>query len=220
MKRPLPDPSLPVQRDLLMGYTYGEQAMIRRARRQWLKDNPPHRDAGPRGTCQICERDIGVGAGVIAHHGYTRPLPGHQTKSCYGARYAPWERERSRLGEWIEVCARERDMHARHAEAIAAEERAIAFHYRLPAKQRRSALYAKHDDGRRSTWVTRESFSWAQAFYLAHVDTPRFAERPLTWEEARDDAVASARRNAAQWESERQRQQARYDEWKPKESGE
>lgn len=46
----------------------------------------------PRGHCQICGRDIGIGAGVIAHHGYQRPKwYGGQTRSCEGARELPYE---------------------------------------------------------------------------------------------------------------------------------
>lgn len=42
-------------------------------------------------TCQICGRDIKSKNGVIAHHGYTRPDSGWQTKSCMGARNLPYE---------------------------------------------------------------------------------------------------------------------------------
>ena len=41
--------------------------------------------------CQICGRAIRAGNGLIAHHGYTRPGNGWQTKSCFGARYRPYE---------------------------------------------------------------------------------------------------------------------------------
>lgn len=42
-------------------------------------------------TCQICERKIKANTGVIAHHGYTRPGWGSQTRSCEGARELPYE---------------------------------------------------------------------------------------------------------------------------------
>lgn len=42
-------------------------------------------------TCQICGREIKAKNGVIAHHGYTRPDQGYQTKSCFGARHLPYE---------------------------------------------------------------------------------------------------------------------------------
>lgn len=42
-------------------------------------------------TCQICGRAIQAKRGTIAHHGYTRPGHGWQTRSCFGAGYRPWE---------------------------------------------------------------------------------------------------------------------------------
>lgn len=42
-------------------------------------------------TCQICGRPIKAKNGIIAHHGYTRPGSGWQTKSCFGARNLPYE---------------------------------------------------------------------------------------------------------------------------------
>jgi hypothetical protein len=46
---------------------------------------------GPKGTCQICLRQIGIGTGRVAHHGYQRPHEGWQTASCFGARYRSLE---------------------------------------------------------------------------------------------------------------------------------
>lgn len=59
------------------------------------------------GECQICERPIGVKAGVIAHHGYRRPGHGRQTSSCYGARRLDWAHDRQALGEWIAILRRD-----------------------------------------------------------------------------------------------------------------
>jgi hypothetical protein len=42
-------------------------------------------------TCQICGRAIKASKGLIAHHGYQRPNQGWQTRSCFGARYRPYE---------------------------------------------------------------------------------------------------------------------------------
>ena len=54
-------------------------------------------------TCQICGRAIKANnkKGKIAHHGYTRPGWGHQTSSCPGARYLPYEVSRDRIPEVI-----------------------------------------------------------------------------------------------------------------------
>jgi hypothetical protein len=42
-------------------------------------------------TCQICGRAIKANTGRIAHHGYTRPGQGWQTRSCFGAGFLPYE---------------------------------------------------------------------------------------------------------------------------------
>ena len=44
-------------------------------------------------TCQICAREIKAKNGLIAHHGYERPVyrSGWQTASCLGARGLPYE---------------------------------------------------------------------------------------------------------------------------------
>lgn len=47
--------------------------------------------------CQICERDIKAKNGIIAHHGYTRPYPQEQTRSCDGARQLPYEVSRDAI---------------------------------------------------------------------------------------------------------------------------
>lgn len=52
------------------------------------------------GTCQCCGRIIGDSIGTIAHHGYTRPRYGVQTRSCYGATFPSFEISRDRLG-WM-----------------------------------------------------------------------------------------------------------------------
>jgi hypothetical protein len=54
-------------------------------------------------TCQCCGRQIEANiGGKIAHHGYRRPQAGSgwQTASCVGARYAPFQVSRDRLG-WL-----------------------------------------------------------------------------------------------------------------------
>jgi hypothetical protein len=47
--------------------------------------------------CQICEREIKAKNGIIAHHGYTRPYPQEQTRSCDGARELPYEVSRDAI---------------------------------------------------------------------------------------------------------------------------
>jgi hypothetical protein len=71
----------------------------------WLTYKERTKKTGPVGHCQICERQIGTKAGVIAHHGYQRPKyrSGWQTASCYGARHLGWEDDREVLRMWIEI---------------------------------------------------------------------------------------------------------------------
>lgn len=56
--------------------------------------------------CQICERAIKANTGLIAHHGYKRPGHGWQTRSCFGARYRPYEAACDALPPAIESCQR------------------------------------------------------------------------------------------------------------------
>jgi hypothetical protein len=53
-------------------------------------------------TCQCCGRKFLANMGTIAHHGYQRPGGGWQTASCIGAKHAPFEVARDRLGLHIE----------------------------------------------------------------------------------------------------------------------
>jgi hypothetical protein len=55
-------------------------------------------------ACQICERPIKATTGLIAHHGYQRPHQMHfQTRSCFGARYRPYEVASDALSPYIEM---------------------------------------------------------------------------------------------------------------------
>ncbi len=53
-------------------------------------------------TCQICGRIIKATTGVIAHHGYKRPLPGWQTSSCMGAKHLAYELSCDRIDAAIQ----------------------------------------------------------------------------------------------------------------------
>ena len=55
-----------------------------------------------RGNCQICERDIKGGKGILAHHGYKRPGNGWQSDSCMGARNLPYEVSKDMIPPVIE----------------------------------------------------------------------------------------------------------------------
>lgn len=53
--------------------------------------------------CQICGRPIKATQGPIAHHGYQRPGWGWQSASCLGARYLPYEQNRDRIPQVIDI---------------------------------------------------------------------------------------------------------------------
>jgi hypothetical protein len=52
--------------------------------------------------CQVCARQIMAKNGIIAHHGYKRPVTGWQTESCFGARHLPYAESRDQLPPAIE----------------------------------------------------------------------------------------------------------------------
>lgn len=54
-------------------------------------------------TCQICGRLIQANTGLIAHHGYRRPYPQLQTRSCYGARRRPYEVAHDAIDEYLVI---------------------------------------------------------------------------------------------------------------------
>jgi len=66
-------------------------------------------DKADRMTCQCCGRLILANTGRIAHHGYTRPGSGWQTSSCMGAKFQPFEADRNRLGQMIDVMKARRE---------------------------------------------------------------------------------------------------------------
>ena len=52
-------------------------------------------------TCQICGRAIRAKTGLVAHHGYRRPQPYLQTRSCFGARRRPYEVAYDAIDEYL-----------------------------------------------------------------------------------------------------------------------
>lgn len=76
-------------------------------------------------TCQCCWRQIFAETGTIAHHGYQRPGWGYQTASCMGAKHAPLEFSRNRLGDLIKVLEQHEVDQVEHRRKLDAEEIAI-----------------------------------------------------------------------------------------------
>lgn len=71
-----------------------------------------HKKVDKMAHCQICEREIKNGFGLIAHHGFERK-GGWQTTSCIGAREKSYEESRdiipkaiSGINAWIELQTR------------------------------------------------------------------------------------------------------------------
>lgn len=63
---------------------------------------PPENPNRVTGTCSCCFRNIAVlqTTGVMAHHGYKRPMTGFQSASCPGIRFKPLEQSTQGL-EWL-----------------------------------------------------------------------------------------------------------------------
>jgi hypothetical protein len=104
-------------------------------------------------TCQVCGRAIFAEAGVIAHHGYTRPYEGVQTASCEGAREIPFEVSREVLGADIAHMEAVVVALADHIAAVENETRAIV--YAWTSKERDSLGKYREEHSR----VTRENFA-------------------------------------------------------------
>jgi hypothetical protein len=108
-------------------------------------------------TCQCCERQIFAETGVIAHHGYERPSIGWQTASCMGARYQPFEADRTRLGDMIRLLEQHRDRMASHLKETEAERAPISSTFAIGYDR------AKHETVSSTIYVNRASFLYARA---------------------------------------------------------
>lgn len=215
-KREFPDPSLPVTKDDLWGFTYGEQTIIRRRRKEWLAANAAIVEAEKMKharTCQICGRPIFAETGVIAHHGYRRPFEGYQTASCFGARHLPFEKSRDRLGEWIDLVTTWANQARIQSAKIRAGQTDVPLYWieniRVPG--------GKRIQTQRTEWCkTPEDYSWAQAMKFA-IQTPYYyrvdPKKVKTFEQAREEYAQRSDQDAAGWESERGQQTKRYDAW-------
>jgi hypothetical protein len=216
-RREFPDPSLPVSNDELRysGFTYGEQTEIRRRRKQWLADNKEAVEAEKlkhARTCQICQRPIFAETGVIAHHGYTRPFEGYQTASCYGARYLPLEKSRSRLGEWISYVSHVRDQLIELAAEIRAGKTEVPISYIKEQRGPRGKIVKVQ----KTFWAKNaEEYDWAYACLLAKTKTYYYMKPAdlVSFDLARETYARKQEQDAFGWEQERKAQQARYDAW-------
>lgn len=215
-RREFPDPSLPVSKDDLWGFTYGEQTEIRRRRKQWLADNAAAVEAEKMKharTCQICGRPIFAETGVIAHHGYRRPYEGYQTKSCYGARHLPFEKSRDILGEYIGKLVTWRNEAEYNAREVRAKKTRVPIYWtesiRIPGGKRMNIA--------RTFWCETEAeYSWAYAMKLAITKPYHYYVKEsdlVSFEQARENYAKEFDHSARDLEHERAGQQARYDAW-------
>ncbi|MCK1668606.1 hypothetical protein [Bradyrhizobium sp. 153] len=158
-------------------------------------------------TCQCCGKKFLANTGTIAHHGYQRPGGGWQTASCSGAKFAPFEVSRDRLGGLIKGLKKWKADAVKARASVEAEEAPVRITF---------TDYAEKADawGRRpekAADVTRETFAAIRAenevslrlYSWAH-DFDSIKKRDLK------DRAADIKNVTAEIEA----QQARFDGWK------
>jgi hypothetical protein len=141
-------------------------------------------------TCQVCGRGIFAEAGVIAHHGYTRPWEGVQTASCPGARELPWEVASNKLADHLRAM---RDHEARTIEYIAdikAERVALHMTWETPERNR------FRDYVKRTAPVTRDA--WAEVVALRQSTERYRTSLPLDFDAYKARQVLGAERQLAE----------------------
>ena len=94
-------------------------------------------------TCQVCGRAICHAQGLIAHHGYERPLHGYQTDSCDGARELPFEQSRDALGAHIEKLKQYLESRRVRLATIEADDYSESL---IVSDGRRGSKLVRHDD--------------------------------------------------------------------------
>lgn len=108
-------------------------------------------------TCQCCGRAILANKGLIAHHGYERPGTGWQTSSCMGARYLPFQVNRDRLGDMIEVIKSMIADGEKHLAKVQAEKIGPLFTYRVYDRNRNVPSWERRRE-KKTVRVTRAWF--------------------------------------------------------------
>jgi hypothetical protein len=172
-------------------------------------------------TCQVCGRPIFAEAGVIAHHGYTRPWEGVQTASCPGARELPFEVDRALLAREIAGLEDAVADAAQRAADIEAERAPLAVSWKtkqenpnwraLPAAKRGFVdRYVKL--GRP---VTRETFEAVEAeFKASNRLGPHQTLSYGGFDALKRSALRTAQQRLAGLRADLATQQARYDGWR------
>lgn len=144
--------------------------------------------------CQICAREIKANTGLIAHHGYQRPGTGWQTASCDGAKQLPYEVSR----DFIPVVIERYKNFAANQEALADEM------LRNPAPTiTRFAVYSFQEN---QTYEKPADFDPYKTVNAG-------AHRP-GYEAEFSSQYRNHRRNVKDINSEIERLQKRYDDWR------
>lgn len=157
----------------------------------------------PVGThCQICERDIMARnkRGLIAHHGYQRPYLGEQTFSCFGARWQPYEESRSAIPPCMDIVVNQIEGIEKHIARMKLP--GYTWTEPKPKKQPKHALDFDYIHwGPDMVIEGKGPDECIQAYYAA-------LQQRLRGEE----------HHRVNLNNKLKRLQARYDNWKPKES--
>jgi hypothetical protein len=167
-------------------------------------------------TCQCCVRQIFAETGTIAHHGYERPGYGYQTASCMGARYLPFEVDRARLGDLIQVLKKRLADQRAMRKAVAQEKHPVTqtkLNYRAKREDRRQPYPTVHLEFTRKTFkaVIAANTGDDKVFdsYTALVMNQRGFDEVLTAElDHRDQQIKMTVDHLREC-------QVRYDAWKP-----
>lgn len=167
-------------------------------------------------TCQCCARPILANTGTIAHHGYERPGSGWQTASCMGAKCAPFEVSRERLGYMIERIKEMIAGHEAHIDAIEHEREPVPFEWEVPRRDENGK--AMRDSwGRRMTLTKSHNISrgdWDTGNLPEEVKEAIKAAYMRAFDQIEERHLAPWRGRLKNLRSDLIEQTKRYDAWK------
>lgn len=152
-----------------------------------------------RRTCQICGRPIHAKRGRIAHHGYTRPVPGWQTGSCAGAMELPFEVSRDALARHLDNVAADLERTRDQLESLNSGKAPVF-----------RTVYVRGADGKTVRYfdAVARTYKYQTAVEQAQ---PGDEDEPAL----RMKAVRAAQQKVAALTDYIQHQQERFDAWRP-----
>jgi hypothetical protein len=154
-------------------------------------------------TCQCCARQVCARTGVIAHHGYRRPVEGWQSASCFGARHIPFEAARGRLGDLIDRLRFEMAGEERAVEDVEAERAPVVL--TLPDRSKPIGGHGRRPT--RTVVVTRDNFD--EVRLAGEIDI-----LSLDYESLKARHLVSRRRSIDRLMQELAAQSKRFGEWR------